>query len=128
MKVMLLGVEPYSLINFSGELIQALVKTKFEVKKIIWFIENPDKISKVGPESSENKSGVTKRCLRDVLDKYVPSNLIDRLKTGFAAPLGDCLRGLLKQWANSLLDQDLISRQGFLDSVAVKKLWSEHIS
>ena len=69
-----------------------------------------------------------KWALRQILYKYVPSDLIDRPKSGFAIPIGEWLRGPLKEWAEDLIEENKIIKQGFLNHKNVRKIWESHIS
>ncbi len=66
-----------------------------------------------------------KRILRDVLDRYVPRSLTDRPKSGFGVPIGDWLRGPLREWAEALIEPDRLKREGNLDASAVKRVWDQ---
>lgn len=66
--------------------------------------------------------------LRRVLDRYVPADLIERPKAGFSIPLGDWLKGPLRDWAGDLLAADKITAQGFLDARKVARTWSQHLA
>ncbi|HFB66307.1 MAG TPA: asparagine synthase (glutamine-hydrolyzing) [Aeromonadales bacterium] len=66
--------------------------------------------------------------LRQVLDRYVPRELIERPKVGFSVPLGDWLRGPLRNWAESLLSPSLLEQQGMLNPEKVNFMWQEHLS
>lgn len=80
------------------------------------------------PERVLVREGQGKWLLRQVLDRYVPRNIIERPKAGFAIPLGDWLRGNLKDWAENLLDEKKLREQGFLDPKPIRRMWREHLS
>ena len=65
--------------------------------------------------------------LRQILDKHVPRKLIDRPKTGFGVPIGEWLRGPLREWAESLLQRSKLEEQGLLNVDLVHKYWNEHL-
>jgi len=67
----------------------------------------------------------TKWILRRVLEKYVPSSLFERPKTGFAVPLSDWLRGPLRGWAEDMLAEERLRRQGYLDPKLVRSRWAQ---
>lgn len=72
--------------------------------------------------------GKGKAILRDVLYKYVPRQLIERPKMGFAIPIDSWLRGPLKAWAENLLNEVRLQEEGFLNVKEVRKMWEEHLS
>ncbi|MFL6300270.1 MAG: asparagine synthase (glutamine-hydrolyzing) [Terriglobales bacterium] len=80
------------------------------------------------PLSMKVRGGVGKQIVRNVLSKFVPSELTDRPKTGFGVPLGGWLRGELRDWAEAALDANTMRSQGLLDVAAVHKKWHEHLS
>jgi len=69
-----------------------------------------------------------KRILRQVLDRYVPLELVDRPKWGFGIPLGAWLRGPLREWAESLLEERRLRNEGFLKPEPVRAAWHEHLA
>mgnify|MGYP000229844643 CR=1 FL=1 len=80
------------------------------------------------PLSLKIHNGQGKYVLRQVLYKRVPKELIERPKMGFGIPLDSWLRGPLRDWAESLLDETKIKREGFFDPVPIRKKWVEHLS
>jgi asparagine synthase (glutamine-hydrolysing) len=74
------------------------------------------------------RDGHGKWPLRQLLYKYVPKELIERPKQGFAIPLGEWLRGPLHDWAEHLLDPVRLSEQGYFRPEPIRQKWQEHLS
>lgn len=80
------------------------------------------------PHSVKIRGGVTKWLLRQVLYRHVPKGLVERPKMGFGVPLGDWLRGPLREWAEDLLSEKRLGENGFFDVALVRKYWAQHLS
>src|SRR5207253_2000977 len=80
------------------------------------------------PLAQKIRNGETKWLLRQVLDRHVPRALVDRPKQGFAVPLAAWLRGPLRSWAEDLLNEARLRREGYLDPQPVRRKWAEHLS
>jgi asparagine synthase (glutamine-hydrolysing) len=66
--------------------------------------------------------------LRELLGRHLPTELVDRPKTGFAMPVGEWLRGDLSDWAEDLLDPSAMRQQGYFDTARVQQRWEEHLA
>lgn len=80
------------------------------------------------PLSMRLKGNTGKIVLRKVLERYVPPELTERPKMGFAVPVSDWLKGPLRDWAEHLLNELRLREQGLLAPKAVRRIWQQHLS
>jgi asparagine synthase (glutamine-hydrolysing) len=80
------------------------------------------------PLAFKRRNGSSKWLLRRVLNRYVPNALIDRPKTGFGVPIDSWLRGPLRGWAEELLDEARLRREGYLRPEPIRAAWRGHLS
>jgi asparagine synthase (glutamine-hydrolysing) len=69
-----------------------------------------------------------KLLLRDVLQEFVPAAIVERPKQGFGIPVGAWLKGPLRDWAESLLDERRLRAEGFLAPGPIRRKWAEHLA
>ena len=72
-------------------------------------------------------NGKGKHILREILYQYVPQKLVDRPKMGFGVPISEWLRGPLKEWAYSLLNEERIIQQGIFEPKPIKIAFDAHM-
>ncbi|MGN6495790.1 MAG: asparagine synthase (glutamine-hydrolyzing) [Tsuneonella sp.] len=80
------------------------------------------------PMAAKVRGSVGKHILREVLYRYVPRSLVERPKQGFSVPIEAWLKGPLREWAESLLDERSLRDEGHFNPLVVRTLWSEHVS
>ena len=80
------------------------------------------------PQSMKVRPNEGKWILRQVLYRYVPSQLVQRPKMGFGIPLDCWLRGPMRDWVESLLDVHRLRQEGFFNPEPVRQKWADHLS
>lgn len=80
------------------------------------------------PLSMKIKNNQGKWILRQLLHRYLPKKLIDQPKKGFGVPIGEWIRGPLRDWAESLLEKSRLEQEGYLEHGPIRKVWQEHLS
>jgi asparagine synthase (glutamine-hydrolysing) len=80
------------------------------------------------PQHMKIRNGQGKWLLRQLLHRYVPKEMVERPKRGFEVPIGSWLRGPLRDWAESLLDEKRLREEGYFFPTPLRESWLEHIS
>jgi asparagine synthase (glutamine-hydrolysing) len=80
------------------------------------------------PIGQKIRSGEGKWLLRRILERHVPHSLTDRPKQGFGVPIDAWLRGPLLPWAQQLLSESRLRREGYLRPEPVRTALAEHLS
>lgn len=89
-----------------------------EVFKLAWSL----------PVAFRRSRGGSKRLLKAVLKSHLSPDLFERPKMGFSIPIGRWLIGPLRDWAEALLDETRLRREGFLDVRRVRSAWQRHMA
>jgi asparagine synthase (glutamine-hydrolysing) len=79
------------------------------------------------PRAAKVRGSTSKWILRQVLYRHVPPALVERPKMGFGIPLGEWLRGPLRDWAEALLEEKRLREADLLDVATVRRFWKEHL-
>jgi asparagine synthase (glutamine-hydrolysing) len=64
--------------------------------------------------------------LRRLLERRVPRAILERQKQGFAAPIGEWLRGPLSTMTGDLLTDGRLRGRGLFQHREVERLWDDH--
>ena len=80
------------------------------------------------PKRMRMRNGTSKWLLRQVLYRHVPATIVDRPKSGFAVPIAAWLRGPLREWAESLIDEQRLAEEGWFDPTPIRHAWTEHLA
>lgn len=80
------------------------------------------------PTHMRVRGGRGKWILRRVLKRYVPERLFERPKAGFDVPVGEWLRGPLREWAEELLSARALARHGLFEPAPIRARLAAHLS
>ena len=73
------------------------------------------------------EKGRQKKILRDILKDYIPEEVFNQPKRGFAVPIGDWMRTELEEEFMQALNDDFLNRVPNLNVPKFKRLLSEHM-
>lgn len=79
------------------------------------------------PHEYKYAGGVKKRILKDIAYDYIPKELLDRPKVGFAVPLDKWMRGPLKEALQDFCSEEYLKRQGIFDARYVNGLINRYL-
>jgi asparagine synthase (glutamine-hydrolysing) len=80
------------------------------------------------PMGFKIRNGKSKAILRHILNRHVPTQLVERPKMGFGVPIDRWLRGPMREWADDLLSEHRLKSDSVFDVKKVTKRWAEHKS
>src|SRR5690606_22168443 len=79
------------------------------------------------PESLRIRQGRGKYLLREVARRWLPAQLLDKPKQGFAVPLAEWFRGPLRELAADTFASRRFRERGLIDPDAANALLDEHV-
>jgi len=74
------------------------------------------------PDEYKYQNGIKKRILREITHDYIPKELLDRPKMGFAIPIAKWLKNELREHLEEYLNEDRIEKQGIFNWAFIAKL------
>ena len=80
------------------------------------------------PHTLKMAGGETKAIFKKAMEPYLPREVLYRKKMGFGCPVGDWLRGELREMAEDLLLSATACARGIFRKSYVERLLAEHIS
>jgi len=80
------------------------------------------------PDEYKYNKGEKKYILKEVLHNYIPKEMMDRPKMGFAIPIASWLQNDLKHLVDHYINEDLISRQKLFDWAIVGDIKKQFMS
>jgi asparagine synthase (glutamine-hydrolysing) len=80
------------------------------------------------PIGMKIKGGKGKHILRQLLYREAPQALFERPKAGFAVPVGEWIKGPLRDWAEDLLDEGRLRSEGYFNAGQIRRRWDEHLA
>ncbi|WP_179347755.1 asparagine synthase (glutamine-hydrolyzing) [Winogradskyella pacifica] len=80
------------------------------------------------PMHFKYEKGRQKKILRDILKEYIPENVFDQPKKGFAVPIGNWMRNELREEFMTALNDDFLNKVPNLNVDKFKKMLEEHMS
>jgi len=80
------------------------------------------------PSEFKYDGTTAKKVLKEVLYRYVPKELMDRPKKGFAVPLERWLKeGDTKEWADELISNSKAAADELINKKEMLKLWADFL-
>jgi asparagine synthase (glutamine-hydrolysing) len=80
------------------------------------------------PLAMKIRGGRGKHILRELLYREAPRELFERPKAGFAIPVGQWIKGPLRDWAEELLRPAAMAEAGWFEPSVIQQRWRDHLS
>lgn len=80
------------------------------------------------PDDYKYHNGIKKYILREIVHQYIPKELMDRPKMGFAIPIGTWMQNDLKYLVEEYISESRINQQGLFNWQEVSKLKADFLN
>ncbi len=70
----------------------------------------------------------SKHILKEIARQWIPREIAERPKVGFDSPIGQWLKGELREFLTCFLSREHVARSGLLDGGAVQRVIGDHLS
>ena len=80
------------------------------------------------PASAKVHRGMRKRALVETYRGQLPDAVLDRPKQGFELPIGEFLRGGLRELFHDTVDRETVESIGLVSYDAVQRIYGEHVN
>jgi asparagine synthase (glutamine-hydrolysing) len=80
------------------------------------------------PDEYKYRNGVKKYLLREIVHRYIPKELMDRPKMGFAIPIANWLRTELRPLLETYLSNERIESEGIFSPAYVAQLKADFLN
>jgi asparagine synthase (glutamine-hydrolysing) len=74
------------------------------------------------PMDFKYRNGSKKFIVKEIVHKYIPKEMLDRPKMGFAIPVADWLKNELKQFVDEFLDEKFIEKQNIFNNKEIQRI------
>ena len=74
------------------------------------------------PMDFKYRNGSKKFIIKEIVRKYIPKEMLDRPKMGFAIPVADWLKNELKPFADEYLDEAFIEKQQIFNNKEIQRI------
>jgi asparagine synthase (glutamine-hydrolysing) len=74
------------------------------------------------PMDFKYRNGSKKFIIKEIVHKYIPKEMLDRPKMGFAIPVEDWLKNDLKEFVDKYLDEAFIEKQNIFNNKEIQRI------
>ncbi|MCO6436689.1 MAG: asparagine synthase (glutamine-hydrolyzing) [Phycisphaerae bacterium] len=79
------------------------------------------------PSGWKVRGGLRKQILIDAYRGHLPDEVLDRPKRGFEVPVGEYLRGPLREMFESVVTRETVESLGVVDHAGVQRVYGDHL-